>query len=176
MSYYSIEDERNAILEIQRILRDLDHFNSDQARIRLTGVYDGETRQGVRNFQEKYGLPVTGTVDHTTFQVLQAADLARKEATELARAVYILPRSEEYTIYPQQRDNVVYVLQHMLNVISQEYDGIEPLEFTGIYDEVSVLAIKEFQRRNLIEDNGIIDATTFNRLANEYERINSYSE
>ena len=34
-------------------------------------------------------------------------------------------------------------------------------------------AIKEFQRKNMLNDTGIIDATTFNRLADAYEEINS---
>ena len=64
----------------------------------------------------------------------------------------------------------------MVNVISQEYDGISPIQFTGKYDEPTENAIKEFQRINLLENNGIIDSTTFNRLADEYERINSYNQ
>ncbi|MBQ8145755.1 MAG: peptidoglycan-binding protein [Clostridia bacterium] len=176
MAYYNLEEQRNAILEIQRILRDLDYLDSDLARIRLTGNYDAETKEAVRNFQQKYDLPVTGVVDHTTWQVLQAVNKAQKEATQLARAIYVLPKNEEYTIYPGLRDNVVYVIQHLLNTISQEYDEINDVPFSGIYDEATENAIKELQRINLLEANGIIDPVTFNRLANEYERINSVSQ
>jgi len=60
--------------------------------------------------------------------------------------------------------------------VGQEYDSIGNIEFSGIYDENTQNAIKEFQRINLLEGNGIIDPSTFNRLAAEYERINSYNE
>ncbi len=176
MAYYSLEEQRNAVLEIQRILRDLDYIDNDLARIRLSGIYDDETREGVRRFQEKYDLPTTGIVDHTTWQVLQAVEKARKEATLLARAIYLLPRSPEYSIQPGLRDDVVYVIQYLLNTIGQEYDEIGEILFSGIYDESTQNAIKEFQRINLLENNGIIDPSTFNRLASEYERINSYNE
>ena len=176
MAYFDLNEEENSILEIQRILRAIDYFENDTAKIRLTGNYNEETRQGVKNFQEKYGLPVTGTVDVATWQLLQAVDKATKEAQALARAVYILPRNPEYTIFPGLADDVVYVIQHMLNVISQEYDEISPIKFSGVYDTDTENAIREFQRKNLLENSGIIDPATFNRLADEYERINSYNE
>ena len=176
MAYFNIMEQENAILEIQRILRGLDKYNSGLARIRLTGVYDEETRQGVRDFQQKYDLPVTGVVDHTTWQVLSAVEKAQREATLLARAIYLLPRTEEYSINPGLTDDVVYVIQYLLNVISQEYDEIEALEYTGIYDPFTQEAIKEFQRKSLLEPDGIITPVTFNKLASEYERINSYNQ
>ena len=175
MAYYNAENKETPILEIQRILRNLDFFENGRSAIRLTGTYNEETRQGVKNFQKKYGLPVTGTVDGATWQLLQAVDRATRDAQALARAVYILPRSPEYTLYPGIRDDVVYVIQHMINVISQEYDGIAAMEFTGVYDSATENAIKEFQRINLLENSGILDPITFNRLADEYERINSYN-
>ena len=176
MAYYSFEEQEKAILEIQRILRDLDYIDNDIARIRLSGIYDSETREAVRKFQEKYDLPATGIVDHTTWQVLQAVEKARKEAALLARAIYILPRSPEYSIAPGLQDDVVYVIQYLLNTVGQEYDGVGEIQYSGIYDESTQNAIKEFQRINLLEGNGIIDPVTFNRLASEFERINSYNE
>ena len=71
---------------------------------------------------------------------------------------------------------MVYVIQYLLNVVSQEYDEIEPLEYTGIYDIPTQEAVKEFQRKSLLEADGIINPSTFNRLATEYERINSYNQ
>ena len=176
MAYYNLGEQEAPILEIQRILRSIDYFENDLARIRLTGKYNEETRQGVKNFQEKYGLPVTGEVDIATWQLLQAVNKAITDATTLARAVYILPREPEYAIFPGLEDDVVYIIQHMLNVISQEYDGIEPLKFSGIYDQPTENNVREFQRRNLLDETGIVDPLTFNRLADEYERINSYNQ
>ena len=176
MAYFNFDEQENSILEIQRILRSIDYLDGVPSTIRQTGTYNEETRQGVSNFQKKYGLPVTGIVDRATWELLQTVDRVLNEGTQLARAVYILPREEEYTLYPGLNDNVIYVIQHMLNVIGQEYDGIEPLEFSGVYDKPTENAIREFQQKNLIEGSGIIDPTTFNRLADEYERINSYNE
>ena len=80
---------------------------------------------------------------------------------------------DEYTILPNSKDNTVYVIQHMLNEILNEHDDFSELAFTGIYDLPTQNAIKSLQRKALIESNGILDAKTFNLLADEYERINS---
>ena len=174
--YYNSEEQNKYILQIQRILRDLGNYETGLPKVRLSGVYDGETKEAIEQLQKKYGLPPTSVVDYATWQVLQAVDRATKEAYELARAIYILPRNADYVIYPDLKDNVIYVIQHLLNVISQEYDEIGEIPFTGIYDSATQNAIKEFQRKVLLEADGIINATTFNALAQEYERINSYNE
>ena len=176
MAYYNLENERNGIMQIQRLLRDMDYRDSSLARIRINGEYNEETKEAVRSFQEKYDLPTTGVVDYTTWQLLHAIDKAQKESFQLARAVYLLPRSEEYTITPGTQDDVVFVIQYMLNVIGQEIDEIGFLELTGIYDIPTENAIKVLQRKSLIEPNGILDPLTYNRLADQYERINSYNQ
>ena len=63
----------------------------------------------------------------------------------------------------------------MLETISRDYEGII-VELNGIYDKDTQDAIRLFKRKNLLDDTGVIDATTFNRLADEYERINSRSQ
>ena len=176
MAYFNADEERNAILQIQRILRDLEFRDTGSSKIRLTGSYDAETRQGVKDFQKKYDLPITGVVDHTTWQVLHAVNKAQRDGEALARAVYLLPRQEDYSLYPGLRDDAVYIIQYMLNTIGQEYDEIPRLDYTGVYDAPTENATREFQRRQLIEPDGILSPATFNRLADEYERINSYNQ
>ena len=82
---------------------------------------------------------------------------------------------ENYQIQPFAKDNAIYVIQHMLETISRDYEGII-VELNGIYDKDTQDAIRLFKRKNLLDDTGVIDATTFNRLADEYERINSRSQ
>ena len=115
-------------------------------------------------------------VDYTTWQLLHAIHKAQEESFQLARAVYLLPRNEEFTIVPNTKDDVVYVIQYMLNVIGQEIDGIGKIEYSGIYDSATENAVKIFQQKSLTEPNGILDPNTFNLLAYEYERINSYNQ
>ena len=70
----------------------------------------------------------------------------------------------------------MYVIQHMLEVISRDYEEFENIELNGIYDVNTQNAIKAFQRKNLLDATGVIDATTFNYLADAYESINNESQ
>ncbi len=173
MAYYNLENEENAILNIQRILRELDFFENNVARVKPSGIYDDDTRSLVRSFQEKYGLEATGALDKATWDLLISIDKARRDATTLARAVHIFPMFEEYEIVPGDRDNIVFVIQHMLNEIRNDHDDISEIALTGTYDLPTQNAIKTLQRKNLMDENAVINALTFNMLADEYERINS---
>lgn len=176
MTLFNALDERNFIVQIQRILRDLNFFAMENGLIGIDGIYDNETREAVMQFQEKYGLQPTGVVDSATWALLHTVWELKQESEALARAVYILPRFEGYEILPFAKDNVLYIIQHMLEVISTDYEELEGIELNGIYDAKTQNAIKVFQRKNLLNDTGIIDATTFNRLADAYEQVNSQNQ
>ena len=173
--FNSIEDE-NFIIQIQQILRDLNFIDGGFGRVGVDGIYDEETRHEVMLFQEKYGLTPTGIVDFETWELLNKIWQIKRENNEIARAIYILPRFEKYEISPYAKDNALFVIQHMLETISRDYDDIVNIELNGIYDDATQNAIRIFKRKNLLEDTAIIDARTFNHLADEYERINSYSQ
>lgn len=176
MALFNALEERNFIVQIQRILRNLNFLNSQNGSVGVDGIYDEATKDAVREFQKKYGLNETGVVDSETWTLLHTIWEIRADANALARAVYVLPRFEGYEILPNTVDNVLYIIQHMLETISRDYSEIEGIVLNGIYDEKTQNAIKIFQRKNLLDDTGIIDATTFNRLADAYEEINSRSQ
>ena len=176
MALFNGLDERNFIIQIQRILRDLNFSSEQNGMLAITGIYDEATKNEVRKFQNKYGIKETGIVDSETWTLLNTVWELRNESEALARAVYILPRFEKYEIQPFTKDNVLYIIQHMLEVISTDYESLEGIELNGVYDVKTQNAIKSFQRQNLMDDTGIIDAVTFNTLADAYEKINSYSQ
>ena len=169
-------EERNFIVQIQRILRDLNYYQTGVGAVGIDGVYDEGTKAAVKKFQQKYGLNDTGIVDSETWTLLHTVWELKNEGEALARAVYVLPRFEGYEILPFAKDNVLYIIQHMLEVISTDYEELDGIELNGIYDLKTQNAIKEFQRKNLLNDTGIIDAITFNRLADAYEVVNSQNQ
>ena len=176
MAFFNALDERNFIVQIQRILRDLNFIENQNGMVGIDGIYDNGTREAVKDFQKKYGIEPTGIVDSATWALLHTVWELKQESESLARAVYILPRFEGYEILPYARDNVLYIIQHMLEVISTDYEELEGIELNGVYDTKTQNAIKIFQRKNLLDDTGIIDATTFNRLADAYEQVNSQNQ
>ncbi len=173
MSYYDFRDTKNAILQVQRILRGLDSYENGVSRVKPDGIYGDNTRSLVTDFQEKYGLSPTGIVDYETWNLLHSIDEARRDASQVARAVHIFPMFESYKILPNSRDNIVYVIQHMLNEILNEHDDFSELEINGTYDMPTQNAVKVLLRKSLNDSAPTIDALVFNTLADEYERINS---
>lgn len=173
MSYYDISNSTNPTLQIQRILRNLDYLENGSAKVKPDGIYGDDTRMLVTRFQEKYGLNPTGVVNKETWDLLHSIEEARQDASLLAKSVHIFPMFEGYEILPNSKDNIIYVIQHMLNEVLAEYDDYKELSFTGVYDSETQNAIKALQRKALQDANGKIDAKTFNLLADEYERINS---
>ncbi len=173
MAYYNLEDSSNPILQIQRILRDLERLENGISPIAPSGSFGIDTRDAVVRFQRKYGLTPSGVVDKETWDLLHKIAEAQRDSKQLINAVEIFPRIEGYEIPFNTRDNVIYVIQHFLNEIKNEYDDFKELEFNGIYNKETQDNIKALQRRHLIEDDGKLNAQTLNLLFKEYERINS---
>ena len=173
MTYYSLDNDKNPILQIQRILRYLQYDTDGLAKIKPSGIYDEDTKNSVVQFQNKYGLTPTGIVDSETWELLFKIDQARRDASELAKSVKIFPEDVNYYILPNAKDNNLFVIQHMLNEIRNHHEEMDEIEINGIYDKPTVDAIKVLQRKNLMDANGIIDSKTLNILSNEFERLNS---
>ena len=173
MAYYNLEDSSNPILQIQRLLRNIDRDEAAFTSVAPSGSFESNTRDAVIRFQDKYGLRSTGVVDKETWDLLHRIDSAKKKLNSLVQGVKIFPQSESYNIPFGSRNDLLYIIQIFLNEIANEYDSIEMLELNGIYNTPTQNAIKAFQRAHLIEDNGKLDAETINLLFKEYERINN---
>ena len=172
MTYYSLDNEKNPILQIQRILRYLQYDADGLAKIKPSGLYDDDTRDSVTQFQNKYGLAPTGIVDSETWDLLFKIEQARRDASQLAKGVKIFPMDSSYYILPNSKDNNLFVIQYMLNEIRNHHDDMDEIEINGIYDKPTVDAIKTLQRKSLMDANGLIDSKTLNILSSEFERLN----
>ena len=68
-----VPGERGAqVTYLQFMLRTVSAFNSAVPAPPLTGAYGPETEQAVRDFQQDYGLDVTGSVDRDTWNLIYA--------------------------------------------------------------------------------------------------------
>ena len=62
MALFNSLDERNFIIQIQRILRDLSYLSTQNGMVGIDGIYDDATKNAVKDFQRKYGLDATSTL------------------------------------------------------------------------------------------------------------------
>lgn len=169
--------ETQAIFNLQRYLRQLSRFDSDIPSVDEDGIFGEETRVALEAFQEKYGLPVTGTADATTWARLFNEYLASVEERTRPDPVYIFPRfPPDYSVGRGEQNIYVAVIQLLLRDIITLYgQDAELLPLDGIFGEVTERAVKDFQTVQRLPANGRVDRITWNRLARAQKpRTNEY--
>ena len=89
--------ETQAIFNLQRYLRQLSRFDPAIPTVDEDGIFGEETRRSLSAFQQKYGLPVTGTADPETWARLFSEYLASVEERTRPDPVYIFPATPRIT-------------------------------------------------------------------------------
>jgi len=161
--------ERQAILNLQRYLRQLSFFDPRLPELPLDGIFESETREAVEIFQQNNELPVTGEADRETWDHIYQSYL--ESLTQHAKPVPmdIFFREPEYEVI--RRGTVgfpVAAVQYMLNevlVFCSEYPIIAD---NGNFDEQTENAVKLFQEYTFLPLTGEVDLQTWNRLTSFY--------
>ncbi|PSR18369.1 hypothetical protein C8255_07760 [filamentous cyanobacterium CCP3] len=132
------EDSKPQMLpaEVMEVQRRLQQLGYLPANLAVTGIYDQTTQNAVRDFQRVNRLPVTGNVDDATRQALYRATIP---------------------------DSNVMQVQRQLKQL-----GYLPANFaiTGIYDQTTQKAVRDFQRVNGLPATGTADEATRQALNN----------
>ncbi len=171
--------ETQAILNLQRYLRQLSRFDPDIPTVDEDGIFGDETRASLEAFQKKYGLPITGTADPETWAMLFEEYLADVERRTRPEPIFVFPRyPTDYSIGPGDENVLVGIIQLLLRDVIILYGrDAEPLPIDGRYGALTEEAVKDFQRVQRLPDDGRVDRVTWNRLArasgpavNEYRR------
>ena len=162
--YYDSTDREMRTRVLQRMLRAL-----AESDVRESGQYDEATREAVRRFQRMRGYPATGIADRRTWEEMSRL-YREREADAMIEGIRPFV-GRERRIYPRERSDLVMILQLILNELRIRYDGFGPIPLSGIYDEMTEEAVREFQRINLLPTDGITDARTWNRMARQYNDV-----
>ncbi len=162
---YDMTDERAVIRRIQSFLLEISYMGAGLPHVAIDGIYGEETRQAVRLFQEMHQLPVTGTVDHATWQALVAEAMAG-EALRLD-GDFPLPRAS-LPLRVRDEGVAVWLLQSMIQFLSTWDARLAGVTPTGHYDLSTQAAIRLLQRRYGLPQSGLVDRQTYAALENEY--------
>ncbi|MBE6606710.1 MAG: peptidoglycan-binding protein [Ruminococcaceae bacterium] len=166
------ENYNNSVFELQSFLRELHFAGYPIDLIIPDGIYDEPTRKAVSQFQSYEGLNVTGIVDRATWDSLYGAYLSALFERSRPSPLYPFPEQEGYVLSMGEVSDIVLIVQIMLNSLSAHYDDVYAPP-TGVYDSATRAAIENFQSHNNIPTTGLIDKTTWNRLAEVYNKYNN---
>lgn len=167
-------NERDAIRNLQKYLRQLGYFDTDMPLIPIDGIFESNTRDALMMFQTKNGLAPTGVADKETWDALFTEYLASLADNAPTVMIDPFPRFPEgYKIVSGDAWFLVDIVQHILEELRVRYDDFENVTRTGVYDAETERAIMDFQRRNSLPETGFTDKATWNELANQYNIISS---
>lgn len=154
------------IREVQEYLRTLALVDNNYVEIAVDGIYSTETAEAVRSFQLMNGLPVTGAVDHITWDRL--AQDYRDALTLLSEAVPLKAfPAPQHRLRLGESGDLIYILQAMVNTLAAAENG-QRIPFSGIYDEATQSRIRDLQRIGGFPENGEVDRAFWDHLATWY--------
>ncbi|MBR6916288.1 MAG: peptidoglycan-binding protein, partial [Clostridia bacterium] len=138
-------------------------------KILIDGIYGERTREAVSAFQAAWDLPVTGTVDEATSDVLFS--VYRGILMALPEEYLDAARSE----YPGEalsegyRGDAASTVQEYLNFIAEDVPSIGRLAVDGYYGPKTAESVRAFQRAFGLPATGVTDAATWAAMAKAYK-------
>lgn len=161
------------IRELQQMLRILTQAGADITMLTPDGIYGPETRQAVEEFQNLYGLPVTGEADSATWDRLVQVLRDIRHGYSIPASIMVLP-AEFMDLGMGDEEDAVYFVQLMLNALAKQFNNLSPVTVSGKYDSELQQAVKEFQKAAGLPCAGTVDRDTWNRMAALYNYAAQY--
>lgn len=156
---------------LQYYLDTIAYANPQLDMVQVTGIFDEPTVRAVEQFQEYYGLPVTGVADNTLWNILNR---------EYRLAVESFPEGYEgdrakiypgYVLSEGMRSDSVRDLQTYLSFIGSVYPEIPEIPVTGYFGTQTRDAVYTLQRLFGLPQSGLVGVNTWNTIAEEYNAL-----
>lgn len=162
------QNEREAIKNIQKYLRQLSYHNDSINPVPIDGIWESDTARAVAAFQEENGLRVTGTVDRETWDALKRAYDISVAQNSPTVPIFLFPRTpQSYSLGVGDTGFLNDTVQYILGELSSIY-FFPNFEIGTVYDEKTADAVRDFQKRNFIPQSGRVDRETWDALATQY--------
>ena len=165
----------NPVLAIQRDLRRIRKNYPAIPNITSTlGIYDEETKNAVKKFQEIFSLPVTGSVDKATWYKIKYIYTSVKKLSDLYSEG--LSKDEATFLYEDELnygDTGIEVehIHYFLDAIAFLDPDIPRLKTNSIYNDNSITMVKSFQKKYGLPVTGVFTYKDWNKLKEVYDKI-----
>ena len=165
----------NPVLLIQRDLRRIRRNYPAIPNITNTlGIYDEETVNSVKKFQEIFNLPVTGSVDKATWYKIKYVYTSVKKLSDLYSEG--LSNNEVTFLYEDELNygdtgiEVEYI-HYFLDALAFLDPDIPRLRTNSIYNDNSITMVKAFQNKYGLPVTGVFTYSDWKVLKDVYDKI-----
>lgn len=131
------------------------------------GIYGSQTRNAVSAFQRKFGIPVTGVTDQTTWERIVAEQTTALIRLGPAEPLQLILNPNQ-VLRRGERHPYLYLVQSMLVALGQIYGSITPPGISSVLDEATADALSSFQYLSALPQTGELDKITWKHLALQY--------
>ena len=168
----------NAGNPVRAIQRDLNRISQNYPAIPkindTLGIYNQETEDAVKKFQEIFSLPVTGVVDKSTWYRIKYIYTSVKKLSDL----YSEGLTEEEATF-QYRDELQYgdtgieveFIHYYLDALAFLDDDIPRLKTNSVYNDNTRTMVRAFQQKYGLPVTGKFGYADWNVLKNTYDKI-----
>lgn len=171
-------DERDDVKNLQNMLMGIVHIYPKMPVITLNGIYDSQTRNAVRSFQNMMGISDTGIMDKNTYEKLKVIYDKKDQIKAIERIDFSNNVSNNnlntgsdlsYNVLKEgSKGRYVYRLQEYLRRVSLVNQNIPNIALDGIFGSETKKAVMSFQKEYGLEVTGIVDGEMWDKLYNEY--------
>lgn len=155
------------ILSLQVMLRVLAQAEGEISGVIPDGIYGPETTRSVAAFQQKHGIEASGQADHATWN--QIVDVfTRRSPLVLPAAPLSIVWQPMQTIAHGEENLQLHLIQGMLSAIRCVFPQMPELSVTGVHDAASVRAVRWFQRKCGLSEDGVLTQIDWLYLAGLY--------
>lgn len=158
-------DSGREVEKLQELLLDVVTLYPSLPIVTIDGIFNSETKNAVKEFQELNGLTPSGIVDDMTWNKLQYLSNKNPNRVDaLVNGVDFLDQSENI-ISEGSTGDFVKELQGYLNIAADRYPNINKLNVDGIFGPKTKAAVIEFQKLNDLTPDGIVGTNTWEALS-----------
>jgi peptidoglycan hydrolase-like protein with peptidoglycan-binding domain len=166
-------DTRPVTTLLQYFLNLMSQQNPDIPAVPVTGHFGPETTISVTAFQNAMNIPPSGIVTQETWNALYRIVFPILVNTPLEN-IYLPGISFlgiPYTVSMGTEHPGIIILQNMLAYIALSIPEIPSIERDGVYGPATEEAVSAFQSLYGLEQTGIVNVDTWNKLAEVYVNL-----